>query len=413
MSADRLCIYGPPEGELCQKLVGWLGESKGRVAYILSGQKNCSFSHDRVHFFEMGGLEEEAILRKMAWEGVFLKWEYLGAHPVIDKLKSIQKEVHLFASDFADRGVQVARNLMDNLSQMEEIYLASDLKDHFKDIPAIICGAGPSLERAAGSLKRVQDRALFFSGGAGLKALEHLGLRAHFSGAIDPYPAKRRLELKESLNLPVFFQSRVASDLLREMCGPKIWVEPSGHFPLESWFADSIGLPGGTFDGGWNVATFLAAIAVHLGCNPVVLVGVDLEGSYAGSVIENEGEKGDWRAAKKWLSEFMSCHPQVHYWPYELPSGEVNASIAAPPFRPLDREKCRLEFTESIGRVKDLCRQLIDKEDFLARFELEEECAYQVFFGPVWEVWQHPFQREFEDLRVAKLLFIQGICDEL
>lgn len=410
INADRLCLYGIPDASLRKELTAWLEKDARRAVCILHEEEYAQVGHERIRTYCLGGLEMESLLNQIAWEGVFLSWSYLGEHALLEKLKAKQQEVHLFASDFADRGLQVTRNLLQNLSQMKEIYRARDMKNCFRNQPAIICGAGASLEKAADSLREMQ--ALIFSGGAGLKALEKFGLQAHFAGAIDPYPAVQRLQLQNP-HLPVFFQGRVASDLLGEMKGQKIWVEPSGHFPLEEWFAEEMG--GGTFDGGWNVATFLTALAVHLGCDPIILVGVDLQGEYAGGVVRAEGEKRDWAIAKEWLDAFMAKHPQVHFWPYELPACEIDPTISAPKFQP-DIESCRQKFVASVNRVKKACDELLQKEDFLLKFELEEEIAYQVWCKPVWDVWQHVFKREVFDeraLEINKWLFMRGMCNAL
>jgi hypothetical protein len=312
-----------------------------------------------------------------------------------------QQREHLVLSDYSDLGIQVAHNVFQNVQQMDELYLPE--KNLFQGIPAIICGAGPSLEQAIDRLKSLQTRALLFSGGAGLTALEHFGICPHFAGGIDPYPACQRLQLQRSRELPFFFQSRVASDLLQQMQGPKLWFPSSGHFPLEQWVSSHIGLPVESFDGGWNVATFLTAVAVYLGCAPIVLVGVDLAGeAYAGAVVTGEGKKRDWKMAAEWLQNFALQHGQIGFslegfgGVDRLPGLE---GLYKRPFHPLEQESCYETFNKSLLRVQDICLKLVGgglspKEDFLLQFELEEELAYQVFGRPVWEAWQSLFKGE-------------------
>lgn len=422
----RLYLQGSPDQKLCKELIHWLEQDKQRAVYIFDEESpHVSTPHPRMHPFCIGGLEGEALLRQIAWEGVFLSCNFKKVNsksPLLDHFKRVQEEVHLLASDFGDLGIQLARNLLDNLAHMDALYLAKDLEGAFRGIPAIICGAGPSLEKAVDKLRELPNRALIMAGGAGISALEHFGITPHFIAGIDPYPAKERLQLKKSQHLPFFFQGRVASDLLKEMHGPKIWVAPSGHFPMEEWIADSLGLPLEKFDGGWNVATFLTALACHLGCDPVILVGVDLSGEdYAGQVMKGEGPKRDWSIAAEWLTQFKKQHPQVRGSLDSLErTYDLDRLIRSAPFKPVNLQECRSQFLESLDRVKTACNQLLsDKrtaEHFLIQFALEEEPAYLTLCKPVWEIWQHVFKREIsdaKDLEINKWLFMIRICDAL
>ncbi len=441
-SVSRLYLDGVPSAQLRDSLVNWLEQDQQRIVCILQSQTSSHSFHPRVRHFCVNGLEGEAVLREIAWEGVFLSHDYmqigqsLQEKELLAKLQDVQREIHLLASDFSDFGVQVARNLLDNLSYMEEIYLAYNWKGALKGTPAIICGAGPSLEQAVDELRTLQNQALLFSGGAGLTALEHFGILPHFAGAIDPFPSYERLQLTHSLDLPFFFQGRMANDLLKQIRGPKIWVEPSGHFSLDRWIAGFFALPAGMFDGGWNVVTFLTAIACHLGCNPIAVIGVDpLEDAYAAGLIEQHEQKKDRQVAAKWLEEFAAKHPQVQFSlkgleaVHSLPS--IKSLFRGAPHKLQEIDRCRSYLIASTFRVRENCEQLIEhwnallskeekklssKEYFLCQFELEEEIAYQVFCRPVWEVWQHVLKREIGDkekLELHKWLFIERICHSL
>lgn len=442
-SGSRLYLSGNPPPELYESLVDWLEEDQKRLICVLGDTVPSHSAHPRIYHFGINGLEGEAILRKIAWEGVFLSHNYmqigetLVEKELLEKLQSLQREIHLLASDFSDFGLQVMRNLLDNLAQMEDIYLLRDWKETCAGIPAIICGAGPSLEESIEQLRLLQGKALVFSGGAGLSALEHFGIIPHFAGGIDPFPACQRLQLKNSLDIPFFFQGRVASDLFKEMRGPKIWVEPSGHFPIESWVADYLGLPSTPFDGGWNVGTFLTAIACYLGCSPIAVIGVGPEEGYAGGIVEGKEPKQDRQAAAKWLDLFVQKHPQIQF---SLQGLENHSSISPSEILMREnlskignREKCHSYLIASTFRVKENCEKLIAHwqillsssktqgclspgEQFLCQFELEEEVMYQMFCRPVWEIWQHVLKREIEDtqqLELHKWLFIQKMCHSL
>ncbi len=169
-----------------------------------------------------------------------------------------------------------------------------------------------SLEKAAPYLK---NNALLFAGGTALSSLGKYGLTPHFGGLIDPHPPTGRFFQHKSFEIPLFFQSRVSPDLLKQMRGPLLWIPGSQNDLLTEE----------TFDGGWNVSTFLTAIAQKLGCNPIILVGVDLaqrgEKSYAGDFERPEGgeliwvqddlyTRRDWLFAADWLADLAAAHPR-------------------------------------------------------------------------------------------------------
>jgi len=64
--------------------------------------------------------------------------------------------------EYLEFGVAFFRNFYLNVQTLDQAHLGNKLFGKFKNIPAIICGAGPSLEKNIEVLKTVQDRALIF-----------------------------------------------------------------------------------------------------------------------------------------------------------------------------------------------------------------------------------------------------------
>jgi len=70
----------------------------------------------------------------------------------------------------------VYKNVLNNAIKLPKAFDIYALKDAFKDLPTIICGAGPSLNKNGARLNKLRDRALIFAGGRALSVLNDLGV---------------------------------------------------------------------------------------------------------------------------------------------------------------------------------------------------------------------------------------------
>lgn len=64
----------------------------------------------------------------------------------------------------------------------------ANFEGKFKDIPAILCGAGASLEEHIPLLKKLKKKAVIFAAGTAIDILENRGITPTFAGAIDQDP---------------------------------------------------------------------------------------------------------------------------------------------------------------------------------------------------------------------------------
>lgn len=453
LKGDVYCTFGLPEGRQLAERMDWLDQSEQRYLVVLSREQPLLPDHPRVRF---GNLKDDESLKKIAWEFVFLEFDYEDAE-ACSPMAYFQQGVNLVASDFGEKGLDRLHHFFKNEPALKKARLAKDLFGAFSNTPAIICGAGPSLEREAPYLRTLKDRALIFGGGSALSALSELGIVPHFAGMIDPHEPSSRYFKNQNLDVPTFFQTRAHPTLVSQMEGPLLWAPGSENDLFDKEH----------FDGGWNASTFLASLACHLGCNPIILVGVDLaqtkDKAYAGNLerpeegelIHVEGDlytRRDWLFAADWLHEFTEKHPEVEWingseglaikgfekkaiqdLSFEMQedlSGRVHAAIqtARVGANTLPPEELKASFE----RVSDQCismLQLLEKifptppeksgEYALLLAEIEKEMAYEHFLKPVWAIWKHVFEREIPKdvpkaygIELNAWLFMKGICDE-
>ena len=440
------------------ELLSWLEEEQNRRLLVLE-ENEVAIQHPRMQ--KLNPQDDEA-LKRAAWQHVFLPFEFREpdsekARQALAKMAFFKDGVHLVASDFQDRGIDKLRNFFCNFPRLGNAHLAQGLYGAFSSIPAIICGAGHSLEREALSLRNLEEKALIFAGGTALSVLSKLHISPHFAGMIDPHPPEKRFFENKILNIPTLFQTRAHPELLGRMEGPLLWSPGAENDLFDNEY----------FDGGWNVSTFLTALACHFGCNPIILVGVDLsqtkEKAYAGDLerteegdlIHVEGDlytRKDWLMAADWLKEFAKKHKEVEwitaskglsiegYAKKSLSALNLNAQedlkakihVAIQSARKGANTVSSLELRKSLQRMGKFAQSmlgLLDKifpnspkkngDYFLLKLEIEKELSYERFLKPIWDVWKYVFAREIPGgvpkeygIELNQWLFMKGICDE-
>jgi len=230
-------------------------------------------------------------------------------------------------------GIVFYRNFYRNILSLADSYQGSALFGQFTEIPAIICGAGPSLEKQLPKLKTLSDKALIFAGGSALKALQKGGVIPHFGAGIDPNPTQADRLIGWEGDVPFFYRPRMHDKAFQAIRGPRLYLNGAGGYDTAEWFEEKLGIAGPVLDEGHNVVNFCTEIARELGCNPIIYVGADLaftnRAAYAPGVVENSHEISEgaisrpdiygnpvdtlwkWVAESEWLAKYADEHPDL------------------------------------------------------------------------------------------------------
>ncbi|MCB1107109.1 MAG: DUF115 domain-containing protein, partial [Chlamydiia bacterium] len=310
------------------KILDWLNGQDGRKIYFIPENPQM------LHTLSPSLMEHPRVkigndFRPYAWEHLFKPWELFGGNPkeIADWVLGTELTFCLY-NDF---GVSLLSNVFQNLSMNEPVKKGESLAGRFEGIPAIVCGAGPSLMDSFEDIRKNQDRALIIGGGSALAPLSRACLPIHFAAALDPDPPTERFYRQNHFEAPLFYQNQLSHTLLKHHHGPKLCLGQSGSFPLEEWLSEELHLS--PSDVGWNVSTFSVRVATLLGCNPIFFVGMDLciydEASYAEGVegmderlnpIQMEDREGkvvytrpDFLMSKKWLEAFAKEHQEITF----------------------------------------------------------------------------------------------------
>lgn len=293
-----------------------------------------------------------------------LSWSYFESSSTISCLKLYEEANHEgfiqlrhqllyefelkrdFVHEYLNFGIHFFRNFYPNLLELPHAHSGNALFNHFSQVPAIICGAGPSLNKHLESLSSLKNRALLLAGGSALNAMIPKGIIPHFGAAIDPNIEQyRRVAIAQPFRIPFFYRNRLFHEALTAITGPRLYLTGAGGYETARFFEDRLKIEGEDLEEGHNVVNFSIQIAHALGCNPIILVGVDLaftnQRFYADGISDNlnldENEllkpaalgedhvlKEDiygkpiytfwkWVAEAKWISDFAEHHPETTF----------------------------------------------------------------------------------------------------
>lgn len=316
-------VYGVGLGNYYKAAKDWLSsdhqliflEDDLEVIYQLFhteiGEEIIHNKHVSLYYFE-DIQEAKNITLALRWE-FFMKKIEVTCHDFYEKTKkekasdlmnrilNDQALHNSLVKEYLDYGVGFFKNFYENLDLLPGSFLGTALFNKFKNVPAIICGAGPSLELHYPLLKKMHNKALIFAGGSSLNALVANGIMPHFGAGIDPNAAQA-LRIKETchVKIPFFFRNRIYHNALKMIQGPRLYIPGSGGYDVSEWFEDKLKIDHDlVLDEGHNVINFEVEIAKALGCHPIIFVGMDL--GYTGMRLYSKGIVKDSTVTKKEL----------------------------------------------------------------------------------------------------------------
>lgn len=388
------------------------------------------------------------------WKSIFdsLHWDFYEMKITVsalnkyakDKRKSLEELHHRIVHDalvretliceYLQYGVQFFRNFYCNMLKLPKSQFGNALFGKFKKVPAIICGAGPSLGKQLPLLKKLMKNALIFGGGSAMNALNSADILPHFGGALDPNEMQaERIRNNTAHGVPYFYRNRLFYQVYSLLKGPRLYVTGGGGFEVSDWFESQLGIEGISIEEGPNVVTFLMEIAQKMGCDPIIFVGMDLAytdmKSYAPGVIPNEKvnksdilkehafdkvafQKPDihgkpvytlwkWVAEAEYIGEFATKNPKTTFinateggigFPgipnrilknikflkqsdYKKRVQKSLQSATLPKITPRKVRKLMKEFLESMQRSRHLLDSLITEADRLSQKIQQEKSA--------------------------------------
>ncbi len=174
--------------------------------------------------------------------------------------------------------VMNGRRTLENITRNVGWYAAtpcpSRLKDRYKNSPAVIVSAGPSLRKNKHLLKDMVGKAVVIAVQTTLQPLLELGVEPDFVTALDYHDICTRFfeKLPKDLKTELVAEPKATNLIFSLNPGP---LTLTGNDMAESLLREmklnKTRLPSGS-----TVAHLAYYLAEHLGCNPIIFVGQDL-----------------------------------------------------------------------------------------------------------------------------------------
>jgi hypothetical protein len=95
-----------------------------------------------------------------------------------------------------------------------------------------------------------------------------------------------------AFEVPLFYRPRIDPTALNYMHGPRIYTSGTAGNDTAHWIEEQLGIYGKPIEEGSSVIYFCSELAIHLGCDPIIYVGMDLahtdKKAYAEGVVEQD-----------------------------------------------------------------------------------------------------------------------------
>ncbi|CDI49851.1 hypothetical protein BN906_01858 [Clostridium tetani 12124569] len=163
-----------------------------------------------------------------------------------------------------------AKGFIKNLKHIVEATPINYFENEFKNKPAIVVSAGPSLGKNVYKLKEVQDNFIIITGARSLSTLIKNNIIPDFICMIDPGDINSKfIENYLDYKIPLIFYENTSYKAMNLYKGPKILFAESSL--IDSILEYNVA---GLLSGG-SVAHNCTSFASYIGCNPITFIGQD------------------------------------------------------------------------------------------------------------------------------------------
>ena len=240
------------------------------------------------------------------------------AKVIVDRLRF---EVRANAQARREHGARYLLNTLRNIGALHHAADVNGLTNLTPGVPAIVVGAGPSLDRVLPSLRRAREHAVIVAVDTALRPLLHAGIEPHVVVAVDPGEANVRhlVDLPACPRVHLVAEGSVDRQSWASFPGRSFAFNVADHHPWP-WLR-TVGFAPGRLRAWGSVLTTAFDLACVLGANPVVFVGSDLAFTGARPYARGVSYEDDWRRLAEWgVVREEHWATQIGLWPLvEMP----------------------------------------------------------------------------------------------
>ncbi len=222
----------------------------------------------------------------------------------VKRLKDVVIQGFIRLGNSAEDTLIGMKQMAENIEFMAQSPSLDQLAGKFKDVPAVIVSAGPSLDKNFYLLEKVFDKAIVIAVDTVLRKFVKEGFAPHFVTALERGQIIYEKHFKDVIppkDTILVGQSVIVPDVFLHYSSPKIVTFKAG-LPLDEWIAQTMGLK--PVVSGGSVAHMAFGLAMLMGCNPIVFIGQDLAYGKSGETHSKataweKGSPGDKRLRKE------------------------------------------------------------------------------------------------------------------
>lgn len=170
---------------------------------------------------------------------------------------------------------QWLQNYILNLKQLHKSVPVEKLGSTFDGVPAIMVGAGPSLEYDLDILKELYDSALIVPVGSAFSVLDNHGIKGHAVGAIDGAFGEAKIFAKNDYNQGIaLFYSFMANYKVLPLFNKEKFFFALHEF--DRYIYRQLAQQCVNIASGGSISISILDILAKMGCSPIILLGQDL-----------------------------------------------------------------------------------------------------------------------------------------
>lgn len=275
------------------KNISWINEDKEIFLICEESMKLKEILYDKLNLINISFTK---IIAFSNYSNIYEE-EYLE---FLNDVKNVFTSNMLTRNTILLNSISWFHTFLNNLNFIIEGVPVNEFKGIYKNVPAIIVSAGPSLDKNIDDLKDVKNRMLVFSSPRTFEALMSRNIMPDLLVSADSGNKQYRMVrnfIKDYKNPVLFYE--LTNPKLMEICknNEKIFFTISKS--IDRIAENEVH----RLEMGGSVAHFMTSFAIMLGCNPIIFIGQDFaytdnknysESSENGDLINDVSESNEY-----------------------------------------------------------------------------------------------------------------------
>ena len=242
--------------------------------------------HGNIHISTLESLDQEKLneviklliqVNPLALPDIYCCTSIIELHSpaydfILQRIQIISEEIFRARLTRQEEGYIAQKNILENLPYYVTNRATTELKDSQKEIPVAVIGAGPSLDATIHIVKEYGSKFLVFAVDSALGILHEQGITPDATFSIDAEKPAAACVQEQQCPGSLFLSIKSPNDWCQFSESSKHFL--SGNNLTEDWLVEQ-GIPKSELSALGNCGITAVKTAMHLGCSPILLFGMD------------------------------------------------------------------------------------------------------------------------------------------